>query len=292
MKAFIFPGQGSQFPGMGLDLYEKNEKAKSLFHAANDILKFDITKIMFEGSEEDLKQTNVTQPAIFIHSTIVATCMNNVIPDMVAGHSLGEFSALVAANALSFEDGLKLVRKRAELMHIACQEHDSTMAAIIGLDTETVNKVCRETNGIVVPANYNSPGQIVISGDRKSIKNACSTLSELGAKRALILPVAGAFHSPLMKSAEKELEEAINKIEFNKPICPIYQNVCAQAILGVNELKQNLIKQLTAPVKWQQTIENMIHKGATEFFEVGPGNVLIGLNRRINRSIPSNKVNT
>jgi [acyl-carrier-protein] S-malonyltransferase len=291
MKAFIFPGQGSQFSGMGFDLYQKNEKAKSLFHTANDILKFDITKIMFEGSEEDLKQTNVTQPAIFIHSTILAKCINNFMPDMVAGHSLGEFSALVATNVLSFEDGLKLVMKRAELMHIACQEHNSTMAAIIGLDTEIINKTCELTDGIVVPANYNSPGQIVISGNRKSIENACNTLSELGAKRALILPVAGAFHSPLMSSAEEELEEAINKIQFNKPICPIYQNVCAKGILIETELKQNLIKQLTAPVKWQQTIEHMIHEGATEFFEVGPGNVLTGLNRRINRAIPSNKVN-
>lgn len=291
MKAFVFPGQGSQFSGMGFDLYQKNKQAKSLFQTANKILNFDITKIMFEGTEEDLKQTNVTQPAIFIHSTILAKCINNFMPDMVAGHSLGEFSALVAANALSFEDGLKLVMKRAELMHIACQEHDSTMAAILGLNTETINKVCEETDGIVVPANYNSPGQIVISGDRKSIENACNNLSELGAKRALILPVAGAFHSPLMSSAEEELEEAINKIQFNKPICPIYQNVCAKGILIETELKQNLIKQLTAPVKWQQTIEHMIHEGATEFFEVGPGNVLTGLNRRINRAIPSNKVN-
>ena len=291
MKAFIFPGQGSQFSGMGFDLYEKNEKAKSLFQTANDILNFDITKIMFKGSEEDLKQTNVTQPAIFIHSTILAKCINDFNPDMVAGHSLGEFSALVAANALSFEDGLTLVMKRAELMHIACQEHNSTMAAIIGLDTQTINRVCEENDGIVVPANYNSPGQIVISGNQKSVENACSTLSQLGAKRALILPVAGAFHSPLMQGAEKELEEAINKIKFNKPICPIYQNVCAKPILIENELKQNLIKQLTAPVKWQQSIEQMIKEGATEFFELGPGNVLTGLNKRINRRIPSNKVN-
>ena len=291
MKAFIFPGQGSQFSGMGFDLYEKNEKAKSLFHTANNVLKFDITRIMFEGSEEDLKQTNVTQPAIFIHSTILASCMHDVMPDMVAGHSLGEFSALVAANALSFEDGLRLVMKRAELMHIACQKHNSTMAAIIGLDIETINEVCEETDEIVVPANYNSPGQIVISGNRQAVENACNTLSESGAKRALILPVAGAFHSPLMKGAEKELEEAIHKTEFKKPICPIYQNVCAKGVLIENELKQNLIKQLTAPVKWQQTIEHMIHDGATEFFEVGPGNVLTGLNRRINRNIPSKKVN-
>lgn len=291
MKAFIFPGQGSQFSGMGFDLHEKNEKAKSLFKTANDILNFDITKIMFEGSEEDLKQTNVTQPAIFIHSTILAKCINDFMPDMVAGHSLGEFSSLVAANALSFEDGLKLVIKRAELMHIACQEHNSSMAAIIGLDAETINRVCEETDGIVVPANYNSPGQIVISGNQKSVENACSTLSKLGAKRALILPVAGAFHSPLMRGAEKELEEAINKIKFNKPICPIYQNVCAKPILIENELKQNLIKQLTAPVKWQQSIEQMIKEGATEFFELGPGNVLTGLNKRINKRIPSQKVN-
>lgn len=291
MKAFLFPGQGSQFSGMGFDLYKSNENAKSLFQTANKILNFDIANIMFEGSEEDLKQTNVTQPAIFIHSTVLAKCINSFRPDMVAGHSLGEFSALVAAKALSFEDGLQLVMKRAELMHVACQEHNSTMAAIIGLEADIIKKVCTETDGIVVPANYNSATQIVISGNRFSVENACNSLSELGAKRALILPVGGAFHSPIMRGAEKELEETINEIKFNKPICPIYQNVCAKAVIMEKELKQNLIQQLTAPVKWQYTIEQMIKEGATAFFEIGPGNVLTGLNRRINRDIPSNKVN-
>ena len=289
MKALIFPGQGSQFSGMGLDLYKSNDTAKSLFKIANDILNFDISKIMFEGSIEDLKQTNVTQPAIYIHSTILAKCIKNLIPNMVAGHSLGEFSALVAANTLSFEDGLKLVSKRAELMHVACQENNSTMAAIIGLEVDTINEVCQNTSGIVVPANYNSPGQIVISGNYKSVEEACKILSEKGARRALILPVAGAFHSPLMASAKEELEETINEMEFKKPICPIYQNVCANAVVLEEEIKQNLIKQLTAPVKWQQTIEQMIKEGATEFIEVGPGNVLSGLNRRINRNIKSSK---
>ena len=289
MKALIFPGQGSQFSGMGLDLYKSDATAKSLFKIANDILNFDISRIMFEGSIEDLKQTNVTQPAIYIHSTILAKCIKNLIPNMVAGHSLGEFSALVAANTLSFEDGLKLVSKRAELMHVACQENNSTMAAIIGLEVDIINEVCQDTRGIVVPANYNSPGQIVISGNDKSVEEACKTLSKKGAKRALILPVAGAFHSPLMASAKEELEETINEMEFKKPICPIYQNVCANAVLLENEIKQNLIKQLTAPVKWQQTIEQMIKEGATEFIEVGPGNVLSGLNRRINRNIKSSK---
>ncbi len=289
MKAFIFPGQGSQFPGMGSDLYQQSKKAKQLFKLANKILNFDICKIMFEGSDNDLKQTNVTQPAVFIHSTILAHVISDFNPKMVAGHSFGEFSALVAANTLSFEDGLKLVRKRAQLMHVACQEHDSTMAAIIGLQAEIIDKVCQETNGVVVPANYNSPGQVVISGDYKAVEEACKTLSEKGAKRALILPVAGAFHSPLMSSAEQELKETINEIEFKKPICPIYQNVCANPVLIENEIKQNLIKQLTAPVKWQQTIEQMITEGATEFLEVGPGNVLTGLNRRINRNVESTK---
>ena len=289
MKAFIFPGQGSQFPRMGFDLYKKSAQAKSLFQISNKILNFDIAKIMFDGSSEDLKQTNVTQPAIFIHSTILAKCINRFTPDMVAGHSLGEFSALVAAKTLSFNDGLKLVMKRAELMHIACQANDSTMAAILGLESNIIEKTCENNEGIVVPANYNSPNQIVISGERKSIEKVCGKLSELGAKRTLILPVAGAFHSPIMASAKESLKKVINSIEFQTPMCPIYQNVCAKPILNKNTLKTNLIEQLTSPVKWHQTIENMIKEGAKEFIEVGPGNVLTGLNKRINRSVESIK---
>ena len=289
MKAFIFPGQGSQFPGMGYDLYQKNEQAKNLFQTSNKILNFDIAKIMFDGSSEDLKQTNVTQPAIFIHSTILATCINGFTPDMVAGHSLGEFSALVAAKTLSFNDGLTLVMKRAELMHIACQKNDSTMAAILGLEANIIEKTCENIKGVVVPANYNSSNQIVISGERKSIENACEKLSELGAKITVILRVSGAFHSPIMASAKESLKEVINSMEFQAPICPIYQNVCAQPILNKNKLKENLIEQLTSPVKWHQTIENMIKEGAKQFVEVGPGNVLTGLNKRINRSIESIK---
>jgi [acyl-carrier-protein] S-malonyltransferase len=289
VKAFIFPGQGSQFKGMGHDLYQSHQKAKKLFELANKLLEFDICKIMFEGSEEDLKQTNVTQPAIFIHSIILANCITNLNPDMVAGHSLGEFSALVAAKSLSFEDGLKLVMARAEAMHIACENNDSTMAAIIGLEAHVIEKICNDEKGIVVPANYNSSTQIVISGNKKTIQKICNTLIKLGAKRAIILPVAGAFHSPIMKSAKDSLKNVINSIEFNNPICPIYQNVSASPTIDNNLIKNNLIEQLTKPVKWHQTIENMIRGGATQFIEVGPGNVLIGLNKRINGSIESIK---
>jgi len=290
MKAFIFPGQGSQFSGMGFDVYEKNEKAKSLFHTANDILKFDITKIMFEGTEEDLKQTNVTQPAIFIHSVIMSKCLNQ-IPDMVAGHSLGEFSALVCAKTISFEDGLQLVLERANAMHLACEKSNSTMAAIIGTEAKLIEKICADEEGVVVPANYNSPQQIVISGERTQIEKVCEKLKNAGAKKTVILPVGGAFHSPIMKPAKEKLENAINNIQFNKPICPIYQNVSAKPVSNPELLKNNLVEQLTAPVKWFQTIQTMIQDGATEFTELGPGNVLTGLNRRIDRSINSVKAN-
>ena len=284
MKAFIFPGQGSQFPGMGYDLYQSSKKAKDLFELANQILNFNISKIMFEGNENELKETNVTQLAIFIHSVILSECLD-FSPKMVAGHSLGEFSALVSAKSISFEDGLKLVQKRAEAMHVACQQNDSTMAAIIGLDPAIIEKYCQEQNGIAVPANYNSSNQIVISGERNAIENLCQILNETGAKRTVILPVSGAFHSPIMNAAKESLETAINSTTFNFPICPIYQNVSAKGITNQNELKKNLIDQLTSPVKWFQTIEQMIKDGATEFFEIGPGNVLCGLNRRINKEI-------
>ena len=289
MKAFIFPGQGSQFSGMGYDLYKSSQKAKKLFELSNKILDFNICKIMFEGSDEELKQTNVTQPAIFIHSTILASCINNFKPDMVAGHSLGEFSALVAAKSLSFEDGLRLVLKRAEAMHLACERDDSTMAAIIGLDAKIIEKTCSEQQGVVVPANYNSLHQIVISGDSNTIQKTCDKLIEIGAKRAVILPVGGAFHSPIMTSAKDSLKEVIDSIEFHNPICPIYQNVSGNGVTKISKLKSNLIEQLTAPVKWYQSINNMINQGATQFFEVGPGNVLTGLNRRINRDVESKK---
>jgi len=288
MKAFIFPGQGSQFSGMGHDLYKSSEKAKNLFELANKILEFNICDIMFDGSEEELKQTNVTQPAIFIHSTILSSCMNTSA-DMVAGHSLGEFSALVAAQAISFEDGLKLVVKRADAMHQACQTSDSTMAAIIGLDASIIEKYCQNSKGIVVPANYNSKTQIVISGDRKTIETTCQDLSQLGAKKTIILQVGGAFHSPIMAPAKKTLQAAIDNTEFKKPTCPIYQNVSTKPSIDQEIVKSNLIEQLTAPVKWYQTIENMINDGALKFIEVGPRNVLTGLNRRINRDIESIK---
>lgn len=288
MKAFIFPGQGSQFSGMGHNLYQASEKAKKLFESANNILDFNICKIMFEGSEEDLKKTNVTQPAIFIHSTILSNCIN-MSPEMVAGHSLGEFSALVAAKVISFEDGLKLVKKRAEAMHQACQKGDSTMAAIIGLDASIIEEYCSKSEGVVVPANYNSTSQIVISGDRKTIEQTCNELSNLGAKKTIILPVGGAFHSPIMEPAKKELQAAINNTEFNAPICPIYQNVSTNPEIDKDTIKINLIEQLTAPVKWYQTIENMIKNGASQFIEVGPGKVLTGLNKRINRQIEAVK---
>ena len=290
MKAFIFPGQGSQFQGMGHDLYQSSKKAKDLFELANNILNFNISKIMFEGTEEELKKTNVTQPAIFIHSVILSKCLDET-PNMVAGHSLGEFSALVASKSISFEDGLTLVLKRAQAMHSACKKANSTMAAIIGLEADIIEKICLENPGIVVPANYNAPNQIVISGETHAIEKVCEKLMNIGAKRTVILPVGGAFHSPIMNSAKESLKIAINNTKVTKPICPIYQNVSARAITDPINIKNNLIQQLTHPVKWFQTIQTMITNGATKFLEVGPGKVLTGLNRRINRDIESVTVN-
>ncbi len=284
MNAYIFPGQGAQFSGMGLDLYENSPLAQELFEKANDILGFPITDIMFEGSDEDLKETKVTQPAIFLHSVILAkTLGDNFKPDMVAGHSLGEFSALVAAGALTFEDGLKLVSQRAQAMQKACELQPSTMAAVLGLDDDVVENVCANTEGIVVAANYNCPGQLVISGEVEAIHKACETLKEKGARRALVLPVGGAFHSPLMEPAREELAAAIENTTFSKPNCPIYQNVTATAITDENEIKANLISQLTAPVRWTQSVQQMIADGASHFTEVGPGKVLQGLVKKINR---------
>ena len=284
MKAYIFPGQGAQFPGMGKDLYDQSDQAKALFNSANSILGFDITKIMFEGDPEDLKQTKVTQPAIFLHSVILAKCLSNKFnPDMVAGHSLGEFSALVANNTLNFESGLKLVAQRAVAMQKACEISKGTMAAVLGLENKIVESTCKEINGIVVAANYNCPGQLVVSGEIEPINKACKLMKDKGARRALVLPVGGAFHSPLMEPAREELANAIENTKFNSPSCPIYQNVSAIAVSDVNKIKKNLIAQLTAPVKWTQSIESMIKDGATDFIEVGPGNVLQGLVRKINR---------
>ncbi|HKL35958.1 MAG TPA: ACP S-malonyltransferase [Salegentibacter sp.] len=286
MKAYIFPGQGAQFSGMGLDLFEKSAKAQELFEKANAILGFSITDIMFEGSAEDLKQTRVTQPAVFLHSVILSKVMGEDFkPDMVAGHSLGELSALVANNTLSFEDGLKLVYKRAMAMQHACELEPSTMAAVLGLEDEIVEAVCAETEGTVVAANYNCPGQLVISGDVKSVEAACENLKERGAKRAMILPVGGAFHSPLMEPARKELAAAIENTTFNKPTCPIYQNVSTFAVTDPEEIKKNLVFQLTAPVKWTQSVQNMMNDGATSFTEVGPGKVLQGLVKKIDRKM-------
>lgn len=271
---------------MGKDLYDNSPLAKEMFEKANELLGFNITDIMFNGSDEDLKQTKVTQPAIFLHSVILAKTMGDAFkPDMVAGHSLGEFSALVAAGALSFEDGLKLVLARAMAMQKACEKEPSTMAAILNLDDEVVEKICSEIDGIVVPANYNCPGQLVISGSVDAVQTACEKLTEAGARRALILPVGGAFHSPLMEPAREELAEAINTTAINSPICPIYQNVNAQAVTNPEEIKQNLIAQLTAPVKWTQTMNNMIKNGATSVIEVGPGKVLQGLFKKVNREL-------
>lgn len=284
MNAYIFPGQGAQFSGMGLDLYEKSPLAQKLFETANDILGFNITDIMFEGSAEDLKQTKVTQPAIFLHSVILSKVLGATFkPDMVAGHSLGEFSALVANGTMSFEDGVKLVSVRALAMQKACEIQPSTMAAVLGLDNAIVEKICAETAGIVVAANYNCPGQLVISGEIDAINKACETLKEAGARRALVLPVGGAFHSPLMEPAREELAAAIEATTFGKPICPIYQNVTANAVMDEAMIKANLISQLTAPVKWTQSVQQMIADGATVFTEVGPGNVLQGLVKKINR---------
>lgn len=287
-KAYVFPGQGAQFVGMGKDLYESNAKAKELFDKANEILGYRITDIMFEGTDEDLKQTKVTQPAVFLHSVITALCMDYFKPDMVAGHSLGEFSALSAAGALSFEDGLRLVYARAMAMQKACEAAPSTMAAIIGLPDETIEKVCAEVSKegcVVVPANYNSPGQVVISGNVEAVKEACAKLKEAGAKRALPLAVGGAFHSPLMEMARVELAAAIEKSPVTAPICPVYQNVDAKPHTDPVEIKENLLKQLTSPVRWTQSVKNMIADGMDEFMECGPGQVLTGLIGRIQKSM-------
>lgn len=282
MKAFVFPGQGAQFPGMGKALYEENPQAKELFERANEILGFRITDIMFEGTAEELKQTNVTQPAVFLHSVILAKTIPDFAPDMVAGHSLGELSALVANGTLAFEDGLKLVYQRALAMQEACEINPSTMAAILGLADEKVEEICASiTEEIVVPANYNCPGQLVISGSNKGIEIACEKMKEAGAKRALPLPVGGAFHSPLMEPAREKLQTAIEATTFHKPNCPVYQNVSTTAVTEVEEIKANLIAQLTAPVKWTQSIQNMVADGATEFVECGPGKVLQGLVKKI-----------
>jgi len=286
MKAYVFPGQGAQFIGMGKDLYEKSTLAKDLFEKANSILGFRITDLMFSGTDEDLKQTKVTQPAIFLHSTILAAVLGNSFqPDMVAGHSLGEFSSLVANKTLTFSDGLILVSKRALAMQKACEKTPSTMAAILGLDDKIVEDVCASINEVVVPANYNSPGQIVISGSNDGIDKAIEILKEKGAKRAIKLSVGGAFHSPLMEPARLELEEAIRNTTFKKPICPVYQNVNANPSVDPDVIKLNLVSQLTSPVRWTQIVINMIAGGATSFVEVGPGNVLSGLIKKVNRDI-------
>ncbi len=283
--AYVFPGQGAQFPGMGKDLYDQSARAKELFEKANEILDFRITDLMFEGSDEDLRQTNVTQPAIFLHSVILADSLQDFAPDMVAGHSLGEFSALVAARALSFEDGLVLVSKRAAAMQKACEAEPSTMAAIIGLEDQKVEEICAAVDDVVVPANYNSPGQLVISGSIKGIDIACEKLKEAGAKRALPLKVGGAFHSPLMEPARVELARAIEETDFHKPICPVYQNATALSVIQPEQIKENLIAQLTSPVKWTQIMMNMISDGATKFIEVGPGKVLQGLIKKVDRNM-------
>ena len=286
MKAYIFPGQGAQFTGMGLDLYNNSQMAHELFEKANEILGFRITDIMFEGTAEQLKQTNVTQPAIFLHSVILAKVLGNSFqPEMVAGHSLGEISALVAAGVLSFDDGLQLVSKRAEAMQKACEIMPSTMAAVLGLEDQIVEQTCEAVDGVVVAANYNCPGQLVISGEVSAIQKACELLTEKGARRALVLPVGGAFHSPMMEPAREELAAAIKETQFNEPSCPVYQNVPASAVTSATEIKENLILQLTAPVKWTQSIQAMVADGGTEFIEVGPGKVLQGLMRKIDRSV-------
>ena len=289
MKAFVFPGQGAQFTGMGKDLYESNDEARRLFDKANEILGFDITSIMFEGSADELKQTKVTQPAVFLHSVVTAICLGDKFqPDMVGGHSLGEFSALVAAGALSFEDGLRLVSARAQAMQKACEAQPSTMAAIVGMDDAAVEKVCEEVRaegGVVVPANYNNPGQLVISGTVEAVNAACEKLKAAGAKRALVLPVGGAFHSPLMQPAKDELQAAIEATEFRTPKCPVYQNVDAKAHTAPEEIKQNLIAQLTASVRWTQEVQAMLEAGATEFTECGPGKALQGMIAKIAKGV-------
>lgn len=284
MNAYIFPGQGAQFSGMGLDLYENSPEAQDLFEDANEILDFHITDIMFEGTAEALKETKVTQPAIFLHSVILAKTLGDSFkPNMVAGHSLGEFSALVANGALTFEDGLKLVSQRALAMQKACEIQPSTMAAVLGLEDEIVENICKQIDGVVVPANYNCPGQLVISGEVDAINHACEAMKEAGARRALVLPVGGAFHSPIMEPAREELAAAIESTNFSKPNCPIYQNVTASAIINESDIKANLISQLTAPVRWTQSVQQMITDGASLFTEVGPGKVLQGLVKKINR---------
>ena len=286
MKAYVFPGQGAQFVGMGKELYENSVAAKELFEQANEILGFRITDLMFAGTDEDLKQTRVTQPAIFLHSVILAKTLGESFkPEMVAGHSLGEFSALVANGALSFEDGLTLVSKRAQAMQKACELESSTMAAILGLDDEVIEKVCNEISEIVVPANYNSPGQVVISGSVPGIDKAIEQLSALGAKRAIKLAVGGAFHSPLMEPAKIELENAIDETKFSDPVCPVYQNVTATAVSDPAKIQENLKLQLTSPVRWTQTVKNMLADGATSFTEVGPGTVLQGLIKKVDRGV-------
>ncbi|WP_167342901.1 ACP S-malonyltransferase [Nonlabens sp. SY33080] len=286
MKAYVFPGQGAQFTGMGKDLYDNHASARALFEKANEQLGFDIAKIMFEGTAEELKQTKVTQPAVFLHSVILAKTMGDAFnPDMVAGHSLGELSALTATNCLKFEDGLNLVSKRALAMQAACEIQSSTMAAILGLTDDVVEQVCKEVKGTVVAANYNCPGQLVISGAVPAVEEACERLKAAGAKRALILPVGGAFHSPLMEPAREELAAAIEATEFSKPICPIYQNVTTFALNNTDDIKTNLIYQLTAPVKWTQSIQEMIKDGANEFIEVGPGRALQGMIKKIDREV-------
>lgn len=288
MKAYIFPGQGAQFVGMGKDLYERSEQARQLFDGANEILGFRITDVMFSGTDEDLKQTKVTQPAIFLHSVILAKVLGDDFkPDMAAGHSLGEFSALVSAGALSFEDGLRLVAARANAMQKACEIQPSTMAAILGLDDFTVEDICHELTDVVVPANYNCPGQLVISGTIAGIDAACEKLTAAGAKRALKLNVGGAFHSPLMEAARVELEHAIVHTEIKEPVCPIYQNIDAKPYTDPEKIKHNLIAQLTGPVRWTQTVQHMLEDGATSFTEVGPGNVLQGLVKKVDRAIPT-----
>ena len=284
MKGYIFPGQGSQFTGMCQDLYLKYDELKPLFKTSEKILGFDISKIMFEGSKEELTQTKVTQPAIFIHSMAIIKILGESFkPNLVAGHSLGEFSALVASGALNFEDGLKLVSIRAKAMQKSCEKTNGTMAAILGLENKIIEDICQETNGIVVAANYNCPGQVVISGEVDAVKNACEKLSSAGARRALVLPVGGAFHSELMIDAKKELSSAINQTVFNQPSCPIYQNVNGRPELSVEKIKENLIAQLTSPVKWTQSVNKMIQDGCNNFIEIGPGKVLQGLVRKINR---------
>ncbi len=286
MKAYVFPGQGSQFPGMGKDIFDANDLAKSLFHQADEILGFTISDLMFNGSPEDLKQTKVTQPAVFLHSVILAKVLGEGFkPDMVAGHSLGEISALVAADAMTFEDGLKLVSARAQAMQHACEINPSTMAAVLGLEDRIVEATCEKVDDIVVAANYNCPGQLVISGTMSGVESACEMLKEEGAKRALMLPVGGAFHSPLMEPAKLELQKAIDNVEMKTPRCPVYQNVNGKAVTDPAIIKEQLIAQLTAPVKWTQIMENMIADGASEFIEVGPGKVLQGLVKKVDREM-------